>query len=218
MRVRVKICGIKEPTDVAAASGADALGAVVEVPRSPRSLGFHRAAELFRLIPRGVIRVAVTTATDPGAIRRILGLRPHVLQLHVELPPRRWREIRALVGEDTRLWGLMGIGNQERDELVEKARRLKAAPLDGVVLDTAAGGRTGGTGTVHDWRRSRAVREVLCPVPVILAGGLSPGNVREAIRAVEPDWVDVSSGVEEKGEKCPEKIRAFLEAVRGVAE
>ncbi len=218
MRVRVKICGMKEPRDIAAASGADALGVVVEVPCSPRNLELHRAAELFRLVPQGPLRVAVTTAAEPEAIRRILGLRPHVLQLHVELSPRRWREIRALVGEGTQLWGLLGIGDQERDELVKKALGLKGTPLDGVVLDTAVGARTGGTGMAHDWRRSRAVREALYPVPVILAGGLSPGNVREAIRAVEPDWVDVSSGVEEKGRKCPEKIGAFLEAVRGAAE
>ena len=102
--------------------------------------------------------------------------------------------------------------------LLKRARRLRGAPLDGVVLDTVFRGEAGGTGRPHDWRLGRAVREVLRPLPVILAGGLTPEHVGAAIRTVKPDWVDVSSGVEEGGRKCPQKVRAFLEAVRGATE
>lgn len=213
MGTKVKICGMVVPGDVAAAGGADALGVVVEVPRSRRNVGLERAAELFSLMPRGALRVAVTTSPEPRTIRRILGLRPDVLQLHLELPPARWRGIRAAVGGRARLWGLLGIGAGAP----ERAAALRGAPLDGVVLDTAAGRRTGGTGIPHDWRLSRAAREILGPLPVILAGGLTPENVAAAIRAVEPDWVDVSSGVEEGGRKSPALIARFVEAVRRAA-
>ncbi|MGY4707068.1 phosphoribosylanthranilate isomerase [Candidatus Bipolaricaulota sp. J31] len=213
MRVKVKICGMMAPGDVEAARGADALGVVVEVPRSRRNVGLGRAAGLLALVPRGVLRVAVTTSPEPAVIRRILALKPDVLQLHLELPPARWRKVRALVGREIALWGLLGLGEGDPARALERAAALRGAPLDGVVLDTVAGGRTGGTGVTHDWRLSRAAREILAPLPVILAGGLTPDNVAAAIRAVEPDWVDVSSGVEEGGRKSPALIARFLEAV-----
>ncbi len=219
MRAKVKICGMRSPDDISAALGADALGAVVEVPRSPRNLALAQAAELFARIPGGILKVAVTTAKDRGLIGRILELGPDVLQLHLELPPRGWEEVRAWVGRKAMIWGLLGMREGESEgALLERAQMLRGAPLDGVVLDTVVRGSAGGTGKTHDWRLSRAVREALYPHPVILAGGLTPENVREAIRTVEPDWVDVSSGVEERGRKCPRKVRAFLEAVRGAIE
>ncbi len=218
MRVRIKICGLRGPEDMTAARGADAVGAVVAVPRSPRNLDLARAAELFSMVPEGVLRVAVTVSPEPRVLRDLLSLGADVVQLHVELPPRRWREVRALVGEETAIWGLLGIGNRGLEGLLERAKALKRTSLDGVVLDTVAGGKSGGTGVAHDWGRSRLVRDVLYPIPVVLAGGLTPDNVAAAIRAVEPDWVDVSSGVEDAGRKSPAKIARFVEAVRHAAE
>ncbi len=220
MRVRIKICGFRSPDEARfAAVGADAVGAVVGVPRSPRNLGLERAAELFAAVPAGVLRVAVTVSPDPRVIRDILGLGPDVLQLHLELPPRGWGEVRAVVGERALIWGLLGMREGEPEEdLLRRARALRGAPLDGVVLDTVARGRAGGTGTAHDWGRSRLARDILYPTSVVLAGGLTSENVAAAIRAVEPDWVDVSSGVEEGGRKSPAKIARFVEAVRHAAE
>lgn len=219
MRPKVKICGMRSPDDISAALGADALGAVVEVPRSPRNLVLTQAAELFARIPGRILKVAVTTVKDRELIRRIVGIGPDVLQLHLELPPRGWEEVRVWVGRKAMVWGLLGIREGEPEAaLLERARMLRGAPLDGVVLDTVVREGAGGTGRTHDWRLSRTAREVLHPLPVILAGGLTPENVGEAIRTVEPDWVDVSSGVEEGGRKCLRKVRAFLEAVRGAIE
>ncbi|NOX44816.1 MAG: phosphoribosylanthranilate isomerase [Caldiserica bacterium] len=220
MRVRVKICGLRSPDEARfAAVGADAVGAVVAVPRSPRNLDPARAAELFAAVPAGVLRAAVTVSTEPRVLHDLLSLGPEILQLHVELPPRRWGEIRALVGERALIWGLLGVRVEEPEEaLLRRARALRGAPLDGVILDTVARGRAGGTGTAHDWGRSRLARDILYPTPVVLAGGLTPENVAAAIRAVEPDWVDVSSGVEEGGRKSPAKIARFVEAVRHAAE
>ncbi len=116
MRPKVKICGMRSPDDISAALGADALGAVVEVPRSPRNLVLAQAAELFARIPGRILKVAVTTAKDRGLIRRILGIGPDVLQLHLELPPQGWEDVRVWVGSKAMVWGLLGIreGNRKR--------------------------------------------------------------------------------------------------------
>ena len=87
-----------------------------------------------------------------------------------------------------------------------------AGAADAVLLDTFKNGKLGGTGAVHDWSVSAAVARDL-RVPVILAGGLNPSNVGEAIRMVKPYAVDVSSGVEASpGRKAPAKIKAFIQA------
>ncbi len=94
----------------------------------------------------------------------------------------------------------------------EQARRY-AAVADAILLDSMVGGTLGGTGKVHDWLISAEIAASL-KVPVILAGGLYPGNVAEAIERVKPYAVDVSSGTETDGRKDPGKIHSFLQAVR----
>jgi phosphoribosylanthranilate isomerase len=88
------------------------------------------------------------------------------------------------------------------------------AHCDAVLTDSFVPGAHGGTGKPHNWNVSRAIRERIAPTPLILAGGLTPGNVRAAIETVRPYAVDVSSGVEVRaGIKDPAKIRAFIDAV-----
>ncbi|MDM7912045.1 MAG: phosphoribosylanthranilate isomerase, partial [Methanotrichaceae archaeon] len=84
---------------------------------------------------------------------------------------------------------------------------------DAVLLDTVVNGKLGGTGAVHDWDRSAEIVRSL-KVPVILAGGLNPRNVAEAIKKVRPYAVDASSGLETGGKKDQEKIRSFIREVR----
>lgn len=199
------------------ARGADALGVIVATPASPRNLDLDTAREVLSAAPPGLLKVAVTTAVAEGILREIASaLRPDVLQVHRELPPARWRMIRKEL-RGPALWGLLGIGGQP-EEIALRARALREAPLDGVVLDTKLAGRSGGTGMAHDWGVSRRIREFLRPLPVILAGGITPQNVLEAIRKVEPDWIDLSSGVEEGGHKSPHKVAELLRKVRNEAE
>ena len=94
----------------------------------------------------------------------------------------------------------------------EEARRY-AAVADAILLDSMVDGTLGGTGMVHDWLVSAEIAASL-KVPVILAGGLYPGNVAEAIEKVKPYAVDVSSGTETDGHKDPARVRSFLQAVR----
>ena len=100
------------------------------------------------------------------------------------------------------------------DQAVSHAALSLAARCDAVLTDSCVPGAHGGTGIPHDWAVSRAIRERIAPTPLILAGGLTPGNVRAAIETVRPYAVDVSSGVEIRpGIKDHAKIRAFIEAV-----
>lgn len=218
MKVKVKICGLQSVADVLAAQGADALGVIVATPPSPRNLDLDTAREVLSAVPPGVLKVAVTTAVAGEILRGIVAaLRPDVIQVHRDLPPARWRVIREEL-RGPALWGLLGIGGQP-EEIAPRARALREAPLDGVVLDTKLAGKSGGTRVPHDWGVSRRLRELLQPLPVILAGGITPQNVLEAIRKVEPDWIDLSSGVEgEEGHKSPHKVAELLRKVRDEAE
>ena len=84
--------------------------------------------------------------------------------------------------------------------------------FDAILLDSFVSGRHGGTGAIHDWNLSKRVKRAIHPKPLILAGGLKPENVREAIRTVQPYAVDVSTGVELRPSiKDPEKVLAFIE-------
>ncbi len=211
MTVKVKMCGLRSRQDVQACAGADAMGVVV-LADSPRCLSLAVAEGVLESVPPGMVRVAVTTCSKPAQLRQIVTqLAPDAIQVHRELPPRLWREIHAAVGDETPVYGLLGVRPAAKLEiLLMHALALRVAPLTGVVLDTVLPTAAGGSGTTHDWGLSRRVREALYPVPVMLAGGLTPENVRQAVGAVAPDWVDVSSGVEEGGRKSPDKVQAFL--------
>lgn len=219
-RVRVKICGLTSTEEVAACRGADALGFVVATPSSPRNLDLGAARSLLHRVPPGTLKVVVTLLARPRSLREIVEeLRPDALQVHQELPPEGWEGIRTALGKEVMLLGLLGVPSAGGEEgLLSRARALRRTPLDGVVLDTKLAGKSGGTGRTHDWGTSRRLRELLRPLPVILAGGITPQNVRQAIRRVEPDWIDVSSGVEEGGRKSPRKVAALLGKVRHEAE
>jgi phosphoribosylanthranilate isomerase len=87
--------------------------------------------------------------------------------------------------------------------------------FDAILLDSFSKNQYGGTGKVHDWKLSRKIKEAIVPIPVILAGGLTPDNIKEAILSVKPYAVDVASGIEiNPGIKDHKKIRAFIETAK----
>lgn len=214
--IKVKICGLRSLHDVEACRKADALGFIVATPESQRNIDLELAMRLITAAAPGQLRVAVTTSADPQRVARIAAeLQPDAVQVHAELAPPAWREIRAAVLEGVRLYGLLGIGDSsDEPALIERAEELGEAPLDALVLDTKLGQRSGGIGRPHDWRKSRAIRDLVHPLPVVLAGGLTPDNVREAIKRVRPAWIDVASGVEEEGVKSPGRVKELLSRVK----
>jgi phosphoribosylanthranilate isomerase len=207
-RLLVKICGITSPADAALAveAGADAVGFVFWL-MSPRKATVERAAEIARELPETVLRVGVFVDAPREEMARVadaVGL--DLLQLHGDEPPE------ALAGLPRPALKAVRVGKGFAQEVAMRY----ASHAAGVVVDTRLAGETlrpGGTGVPFDWSLVKGLAE---RVPfLMLAGGLGPSNVAEAIRAVRPHAVDVSSGVEAlPGRKDPEKTRAFVEAAR----
>jgi len=206
--VRVKICGLMRQTDVeiAARYGADAFGFVVASPTSKRNLSLTKAASLVGHVPIFATKVAVTSSHDNRALKKICSsLHPDMIQLH--------RAGREVVGDLRRSYPDVGlilatpVRNHESVAAAKRASRLS----DAILADSLGLDGMGGTGRTHDWNLTAEIRESIFPHPLILAGGLTPGNVETAIVTVRPHAVDVSSGVEERvGVKDPFKIRDFI--------
>lgn len=205
MAARVKICGVMRPADARAAveAGASAIG-VILWPGSPRVVSIEKAAAILGEVPGGVLKVGVFVdqpRTFVDAAIRGAGL--DAIQLH-------GRENTAEYNLGRIVFKSVAVGHGFQ------AGSLATIP-SGIwpLLDAADDRRKGGTGARIDWSVAAAAARVR---PVVLAGGLTPMNVREAIRAVHPYAVDVSSGVEmAPGHKSTDLIRAFIEAVRSEA-
>lgn len=213
MTVRVKICGItrKEDLDAAAAAGADAVGFVVGVVSSPRNLSLTEAERLIKQVPLFVKSVLVTVPRSIDDFAVYEKLNPDAIQIHGE-KLHAVESVRLKLPK-TQLIG--GVNAQISNDLdaVSKASKL----FDAVLLDSFVEGRYGGTGVVHDWELSKRVKQAIQPKPLILAGGLNPENVAEAVRTVEPYAVDVSSGVEQQpGIKNHQKIVEFIKNAKDV--
>lgn len=202
MPVRVKICGLTRAVDVESAvrAGADALGFVF-TPRSKRFVQAEAAAERVRAVPAFVSRVGLFMDQDADEVAAVLKTVPlSLLQFHGRESGRYCRQ-----------FGLpyikaVGMG-AEWDAAAAEDEYADAA---GLLLDSHEPGSVGGTGEAFDWDSIPALR-----LPLILAGGLNPGNVGRAVRAVKPWAVDVSSGVEDApGVKNEQKIIQFIKEAR----
>lgn len=203
VRTRIKICGITRPEDAleAVRLGADALG-LVFYGRSPRAVTPAQAAGLVAVLPPFVTAVGLFVDPDAGFVREVLAAVPlDLLQFHGDESP-------AFCAQFDRRF-IKAVRMRPDVDLHAEAARYAAA--DGLLLDAYRPGVPGGTGERFDWA---AIPQDL-GAPVVLAGGLDADNVADAIRAVRPWAVDVSSGVEaDKGIKDAAKMAAFL---RGVA-
>lgn len=212
--VKTKICGNQTQNDVGIAGPGDAAGFIVATPESNRTIEPEKAARLSKETPPFTGTVMVTTEVNPARLRELTEtVKPDYLQLHSELDPARIEEIAGVLRNRTRIISLLSIDGSP-EKLKDRAVDLARSPLKALLLDSKVEGQTGGTGKIHDWEISRDIRDAVHPFPVILAGGLDPQNVGEAIRQVKPYAVDVATGVEEDGEKSEQKVERFLEEVK----
>jgi len=200
-RTWIKMCGMTRLEDALAAAeaGVDALGFVFA--ESPRRIAPERARGIIRDLPPSVLRVGVFVDESPAEVARVVSVAElDRVQLHGLEEPM----VRELAG--TRVMKAF----RARDETV--LQEINSWSTDFFVLDAWSTVSAGGTGRQFDWRIAKQAKEIGL---VVLAGGLTPDNVGEAIREVEPFGVDVSSGIESSpGVKDPARIQAFVEAVR----
>jgi phosphoribosylanthranilate isomerase len=216
MRTRVKICCMGSADEVAQAviAGADALGFVSAMPSGAGVIDEALIAPMVAHVPPAVASFLLTSLTEaPGIIAQQRRCRTSTLQLVDEIESGGHEQLRAALPGIKIVQVLHVRGPQTMDE------GLALAPVvDAFLLDSgnpfAAVKELGGTGRVHDWRVSRAIREQ-CGRPVFLAGGLRPDNVAEAIGLVQPYAVDICSGVRTDGRLDPRKLEAFFAAVAG---
>ncbi|NNE52020.1 MAG: phosphoribosylanthranilate isomerase [Sulfitobacter sp.] len=207
--INVKICGLTESSDVPAAilAGARYLGFVF-FEKSPRNLTIADAAFMAASVPEGICKVAlVVDATDDFLDRMLAEVPIDMLQLHGKESPERVTEIKSRTG----LPVMKAVGVAEAEDLPKLDAYIKVA--DQILVDAKppkGADLPGGNGLAFDWRLIAGRR---WPVPWMLAGGLTPDNVAEAIAMTGATQVDVSSSVEsEPGVKDAQRIRAFCEA------
>jgi phosphoribosylanthranilate isomerase len=206
--VRVQIAGISSLEEALAAeqAGADALGFTLRLPSGVHDgLTEAKARDIIARLPPFIVSVVITyvsTVREAVDLSRYLGAM--ALQLHGDFPTGELRLIRAALPHLKLIRAVHVTG----PEAVARARALERQ-VDAIILDTydPSTGRGGATGKIHDWSISRQIVESV-RVPVILAGGLKPENVADAIRVVEPWAVDVHTGVEDAdGSRNLTKIR-----------
>ena len=203
MDIKVKICGITNVDDARAAAdaGADAIG-LMFFEQSPRCVSFERAAEISNSISPFVLRVGVFV--NPAAelvYNAISAAGLNVLQFHGEEPSDFCRQFGAMTMKAFRV--------KDAESLVP----LDGFGTDAFLLDSYVAGKHGGTGEKFNW--DLAVNAKRFGKPIFLAGGLTPHNVADAVRHVQPFGIDVSSGVEQApGKKDHQKIRDFISAIR----
>lgn len=210
--VRCKICGLRTPADVeaAAAAGAGYVG-LVFFPRSPRHLELPAARDLALAAPVGLAKVGLVVDADDATLQAITDAVPlDMLQLHGRESPARVAAVKARFG----LPVMKALGVAEAADLAAIAEYEAVA--DQILIDAKApkgAALPGGNGLAFDWR---LIAGRQWQRPWMLAGGLTPGNVAEAVRLTGAAQVDVSSGVESApGVKEAARIAAFVAAAQG---
>jgi phosphoribosylanthranilate isomerase len=215
--VKVQIAGVSSLDEALAAErcGVDALGFTVRLPHGVHDgLTEEKARSIIAALPPFIARVAITYVDNPreaAELCRFLGV--DTLQLHGDFAVRDIPLLRAAQPHLKIIRAVCVTGEDALTKAAQLERRVDALILDS--FDPATG-RRGATGKTHDWRISgEIVRRA--SIPVILAGGLRPDNVAEAVRVVQPWAVDVHTGIEEDdGARSFEKMRAFVAAAKAV--
>jgi len=219
MKTYVKICGITGIADAEAAAlaGADFIGTILDIPESPRCVSLEKARQI---VGTSRIPAAVLMEKDfAGVLETITWLHPYAVQLIGDISPENIARLKAQT--DCRIWktvSIPGPGSKTRDSsaVAEQINRYQKAGTDAIILDTLIAKKKGGTGRVCDWDMAETlVRN--CDLPLFLAGGIRPENVREAVIKVRPYGVDLSSGVETiPGKKDPAKMAELVQSVKAI--
>lgn len=217
-RVRIQIAGISNLEDALAVerAGADAIGFTIGLPRGPHNgLDEWRARDIVRALPPFITPTLITyhdLAVEVIALCRTMGV--FTVQLHGGAEPAQIERMRESIP------GLKVILPVHVTGPEALACAAEVEPLcDAIILDSRhpATGKSGATGVTHDWSISAEIVRA-CSKPVILAGGLTPENVGEAIATVRPWAVDVHTGVERSdGTTDHDRVRAFVKAVRAAS-
>jgi phosphoribosylanthranilate isomerase len=211
----VKICGITNLDDalMAADAGADALGFIF-YDKSPRKIDVAAAKRIVSQMPKTLDKFGVFVNEDDATVCQVAndagltGVQLHGDDLDPELPERirkRGPELKIVVGVPML---------QSGPEIA--AAKVRGDIVHAFLLDAATSSKHGGTGKTFDWKATQLSTEAIAKLGrVIVAGGLNPGNVAEAIRILKPWGVDVASGVEAApGKKDPHKVRAFISTAK----
>jgi phosphoribosylanthranilate isomerase len=220
---KIKICGIKTLPDALAAiqAGADMLGFNF-YPKSPRYIEAAACAEITSVLREkhpAITLVGVFVNSSVSEIRNTLATAHlHLAQLHGDETPEMLAELGPLAFKAIRLPSSVSI-RESVIESVVKSASIRESVTESVnhpalLLDSSAPGLYGGSGLTTDWN---AAAQIAKQFPILLAGGLTPENVAEAVRQVNPWGVDVASGIESApGVKDPVKMQGFVKAVRDI--
>lgn len=203
--VRSKICGVTNEADLRAVAdaGADAVGIITEVSvETPREVPPERAADLVAAAPPFLSTVLVSMPdTATRAVELAGAVAPDAVQLHGDFDGEEIRYVRR----EARANVIVALDADDADRV-----RDYDGVADAILLDSTTESGAGGTGETHDWHAARTLVDDLS-TPVVLAGGLTPDNVADAVRTVDPYAVDVSSGVERSGgEKDHDAVASFV--------
>ena len=217
----IKVCGLTRIADLKLCLrlGADYVGAIVEIERSPRSLSRQEASQLLRCA-RGQGVIVTKSADDSSLAEFARDCDLAAIQLHGAQGPAFVETLAVALPKSVEVWLVLGMPADAREaeasvaDLIARTEQFAAAGAAKVVLDSKVKGLSGGTGVPMNWELAAHVISA-CPVSVLLAGGIAPGNAVEALRASGAAGLDVSSGVEASpGVKSPAKLRELLAAAK----
>jgi phosphoribosylanthranilate isomerase len=209
--IKIKICGLTRKDDLlfSASAGADAVG-IVNVPSSKRFVSLEDAEKLYDLVPPFISKVLVASPENIEHAKKMEKTGTDYIQLHGHQEIKFVKELKEKLSAG--LIKQIAVTGEETIELCKEYGDY----VDAILLDTQTKACLGGTGKTHDWNISeRIVKEV--KKPIILAGGLNPDNVMEAIKKVGPYAVDVASGVESlPGVKDHRRITEFIRKAKSI--
>lgn len=220
MKTCVKICGITNVIDALAVAQfrADFIGVIVGIDDSIRSVPIAEARIIRDTSPVPVILLVEKPYQDICSI--VENIKPHGIQLVGNYAYDVIRKLKDATG--CALWKTVHVpqnkgGDHSARRLYEHIEHYRAAGIEVIVLDTMVHNKKGGTGQTCDWDiAEKLVAD--CSIPIFLAGGITPRNVREAVTRVKPYGIDLSSGVEHcPGKKDPDKISLLMQNIRALS-